>query len=54
MTRSSAPLDGSILPPSRITNERFAGLPRKFRGLFSGYTMGNPPPPALAQSTRAR
>lgn len=36
MTRSSAPLDGSILPPSRITNERFAGLPRKFVPMPSG------------------
>nr|AAT81755.1 hypothetical protein [Oryza sativa Japonica Group]ABF97408.1 retrotransposon protein, putative, unclassified [Oryza sativa Japonica Group] len=30
MARGSAPLDGSVLPPSRIVNERQAGLPRRF------------------------
>nr|AAU90125.1 hypothetical protein [Oryza sativa Japonica Group] len=30
MARGSAPLDGSVLPPSRIVSERQAGLPRRF------------------------
>nr|CAH66809.1 OSIGBa0135C13.4 [Oryza sativa] len=30
MARGSALLDGSVLPPSRITSERHAGLPRRF------------------------
>ena len=30
MARGSALLDGSVLPPSRIVNERHAGLPRRF------------------------
>nr|CAE05257.2 OSJNBb0115I09.19 [Oryza sativa Japonica Group] len=30
MARGSAPLDGSMLPPSRIVSERQAGLPRRF------------------------
>ncbi|BAB63679.1 membrane-associated protein-like [Oryza sativa Japonica Group] len=30
MARGSALLDGSALPPSRIVNERHAGLPRRF------------------------
>nr|AAT85252.1 hypothetical protein [Oryza sativa Japonica Group] len=30
MARGSAPLEGSVLPPSRIVSERQAGLPRRF------------------------
>nr|ABF97876.1 retrotransposon protein, putative, unclassified [Oryza sativa Japonica Group] len=30
MARGSAPLDGSVLPPSRIVSKRQAGLPRRF------------------------
>uniref|UniRef100_A0A0E0JLI8 Uncharacterized protein n=1 Tax=Oryza punctata TaxID=4537 RepID=A0A0E0JLI8_ORYPU len=30
MVRGSTPADGSVLPPSRITNERLAGLSLKF------------------------
>nr|AAO38001.1 hypothetical protein [Oryza sativa Japonica Group]AAO60003.1 hypothetical protein [Oryza sativa Japonica Group] len=30
MARGSAPLEGSVLPPSRILSERQAGLPRRF------------------------
>nr|CAH66814.1 OSIGBa0093K19.1 [Oryza sativa]CAH66991.1 H0505F09.7 [Oryza sativa] len=30
MSQGSAPLDGSVLPPSRIVSERQAGLPRRF------------------------
>nr|AAV43899.1 hypothetical protein [Oryza sativa Japonica Group] len=30
MARGSAPLDGSVLPPSHIVSERQAGLPRRF------------------------
>nr|AAK92548.1 Hypothetical protein [Oryza sativa Japonica Group]AAP52875.1 retrotransposon protein, putative, unclassified [Oryza sativa Japonica Group] len=30
MARGSAPLDGSVLPPSRIVSERQAGMPRRF------------------------
>jgi Putative gypsy type transposon./Protein of unknown function (DUF390). len=30
MARGSAPLDGSVLPPSRIVSERQAGLPCRF------------------------
>nr|CAE04375.1 OSJNBa0027G07.13 [Oryza sativa Japonica Group] len=30
MAQGSAPLDGSVLPPSRIVSERQAGLPRRF------------------------
>uniref|UniRef100_J3MHC7 Transposase (putative) gypsy type domain-containing protein n=1 Tax=Oryza brachyantha TaxID=4533 RepID=J3MHC7_ORYBR len=36
MMRSSMSLDGSVLPPSRITSERFAGLARKLILMLSG------------------
>nr|AAT75250.1 putative gypsy type transposon [Oryza sativa Japonica Group]ABF99258.1 retrotransposon protein, putative, unclassified [Oryza sativa Japonica Group] len=35
MARGSAPLDGSVLPPSRIVSERQAGLPRRFMPEFA-------------------